>query len=105
MQNEGMNIKTELLLFAASRAQLVNDVIKPYLDEGYFVIADRLHDSSIAYQGYGRGIDLDLSNLRIELSTRVRNLYLSAGRDIDRRNFSGEIINYNGGYFRIERKF
>lgn len=57
--NEGMNIKTELLLFAASRAQLVNDVIKPHLDEGYFVIADRLHDSSIAYQGYGRGIDLD----------------------------------------------
>lgn len=58
-ENEGMNIKTELLLFAASRAQLVNDVIKPYLEDGYFVIADRLHDSSIAYQGYGRGIDLD----------------------------------------------
>ena len=53
----------------------------------------------------GRGIDLDLSNLRMELNTRVRKLYLSAGIDIYRRNFSGEIINYNGGYFRVERKF
>ncbi|NOQ97744.1 MAG: hypothetical protein GQ561_06230 [Calditrichae bacterium] len=53
----------------------------------------------------GRGIDLDLSNLRMELSKRVRNLYLSAGIEIYRRNFSGEIINYNGGYFRVERKF
>jgi len=57
--NQVMNYKTELLLFAASRAQLINEKIEEFLKAGYYVIADRLHDSSIAYQGYGRGIDLE----------------------------------------------
>jgi dTMP kinase len=57
--NHVMNYKTELLLFAASRAQLINEKIISYLKNGYYVIADRLHDSSIAYQGYGRGIEID----------------------------------------------
>lgn len=58
-KNKEMNYKTELLLFAASRAQLINEKIIPFLKNGDYVIADRLHDSSIAYQGYGRGIDID----------------------------------------------
>ena len=57
--NSEMHIEAELLLFSASRAQLVRQKIIPLLKEGYFVISDRFHDSSIAYQGYGRGIDLD----------------------------------------------
>lgn len=64
-KNLEMDIKSELLLFAASRAQLVSEVIAPKLLDGYFVLSDRFHDSSIAYQGYGRGINLDfVTNLQ-----------------------------------------
>ncbi|NLM78817.1 MAG: dTMP kinase [Ruminococcaceae bacterium] len=52
-----MCIETELLLFAAARAQLVREVIVPELDAGKWVICDRFYDSTIAYQGYGRQID------------------------------------------------
>jgi len=48
----------ELMLFNASRAELVNKVIRPALEEGQIVICDRYTDSTLAYQGYGRGIDL-----------------------------------------------
>ncbi|MCF6268422.1 MAG: dTMP kinase [Melioribacteraceae bacterium] len=58
-KNSEMHIEAELLLFSASRAQLVREKIIPLLKKGYFVISDRFHDSSIAYQGYGRGINLD----------------------------------------------
>lgn len=51
--------EAEIFLFSASRAQLVRELIKPMLEEGYFVISDRFHDSTTAYQGYGRGVDLD----------------------------------------------
>jgi len=51
---------TELLLFNASRAHLVSEVIRPALDGGSIVICDRFAHSTIAYQGYGRGLDLAL---------------------------------------------
>ncbi|GJQ62852.1 MAG: thymidylate kinase [Melioribacteraceae bacterium] len=57
-KNMVMTEKTEALLFAAARAQLVNEVIKPALERGAIVISDRFHHSSIAYQGYGRNLDL-----------------------------------------------
>ncbi len=50
---------TELLLFNASRAQLVDEVIHPALKGGEIVICDRFTDSTTAYQGYGRGLDLE----------------------------------------------
>jgi dTMP kinase len=50
----------ELMLFNASRAQLVTEVIKPALDSGKVVISDRYADSTTAYQGYGRGLDLSM---------------------------------------------
>ncbi len=50
----------ELLLFAASRAELVQKVIKPALSSDKAVILDRFYDSTSAYQGYGRGLDLDM---------------------------------------------
>jgi dTMP kinase len=49
---------TELLLFSASRAQLVSQVIRPALAAGEIVVCDRYCDSTIAYQGWGRGLDL-----------------------------------------------
>jgi dTMP kinase len=51
---------TELLLYNAARAQLVRDIIKPALERGEFVISDRFYDSTTAYQGFGRGIDIGL---------------------------------------------
>ena len=58
IKNINLLPETELLLFSAARAQLVRELIKPKLLEGYVVIADRFYHSTIAYQGYGRGIDL-----------------------------------------------
>jgi dTMP kinase len=55
-----MGINTEMLLYAASRAQLVEEVIRPALDQGKIVICDRFIDSTYAYQGYGRGISLEV---------------------------------------------
>jgi len=57
--NSEMFIETELLLFSSGRAQLVREIILPLLEENYFVISDRFHDSSIAYQGYGREISIE----------------------------------------------
>ncbi|MBI5475116.1 MAG: dTMP kinase [Ignavibacteriales bacterium] len=58
-KNSEMSIETELILFSASRSQLVNQVILPALKENYYVISDRFHDSSIAYQAFGRKINLE----------------------------------------------
>ncbi|MFN2141878.1 MAG: dTMP kinase [Candidatus Promineifilaceae bacterium] len=57
--NEEMESETEFLLYSASRAQLVREVIRPALLESKVVLCDRYADSSIAYQGYGRGLDLE----------------------------------------------
>jgi len=51
---------TELLLYNAARAQLVESVIRPALENGEIVVSDRFYDSTTAYQGYGRGIDIGL---------------------------------------------
>ena len=50
--------KAESLLFSAARAQLIAEQIKPAIEKGEFVICDRFTDSTIAYQGYGRGLDI-----------------------------------------------
>ena len=57
---EAMCSETEMLLFAAARAQMVRQIIKPELAEGNWIICDRFVDSTVAYQGYGRQMDLDL---------------------------------------------
>ena len=59
MKNQAMEPRAELLLYSASRAQLVSQTIRPHLAAGGIVICDRYADSTMAYQGYGRGLDLD----------------------------------------------
>ena len=59
-KNSRMFSETELLLFSSARAQLVREKIIPLLQKNFVVISDRFHDSSIAYQSYGRGIDIEV---------------------------------------------
>ncbi len=56
--NSGMSSLTELLLYAAARAQHMRDVVCPALAAGKVVLCDRFTDATVAYQGFGRGIDL-----------------------------------------------
>jgi dTMP kinase len=65
----GMTAVAELLLFSASRTQLVHEVILPALRRGEIVLCDRYVDSTMAYQGYGRGINLEAVNTVNRLAT------------------------------------
>jgi len=60
VNNTAMDAVAEILLYSASRAQLVAQVIKPLLAEGTLVLCDRYADSTFAYQGYGRGLDMSM---------------------------------------------
>ncbi len=75
----GMGNVTELFLFSASRAQLVEEVIKPALEGGLVVLSDRYYDSLTAYQGWGKGVALD--------AIRVVNQCASGGVAPDRTFF------------------
>ena len=58
MSDDPPNARAETLLFLASRAQLVANVMRPALEAGRWVLCDRFADSTFAYQGYGRGLDI-----------------------------------------------
>lgn len=58
--NTALTQRSELLLYAAARAQHVDEIIRPALTAGTIVICDRYIDATVAYQGHGRGLDLDL---------------------------------------------
>lgn len=70
-EHRGMCAQTELLLMFASRAQLVDEVVRPALARGAWVVADRFTDASFAYQGGGRGLD---NGLIAELERRAVGL-------------------------------
>lgn len=67
--NEDMHARSELLLFLSSRAQLVEEVIKPALKSGKIVVADRFAHSSVAYQGCGRGLGMETVELLNDFAT------------------------------------
>lgn len=69
LQHTEMAATTEALLFAAARAQLVSELIRPYLATGGIVLCDRYADSTYAYQGYGLGRDLDELHAIIKVAT------------------------------------
>src|SRR5881394_1743900 len=67
-QNQAMCAEAELFLMNASRAQLVREVIRSALAAGEIVLCDRFYDSTIAYQGYGRGLDLNIVRTMIDFA-------------------------------------
>jgi dTMP kinase len=66
--NHAMMPETELLLINASRAQLVREIIDPALRAGQIVLCDRFYDSTVAYQGYGRQLSLEVVNAVIDVA-------------------------------------
>ena len=64
-----VSARSELMLLLAARAALVRDVLRPALDEGKTVVADRFALSTLAYQGYGRGLDIDQVRQAIDVAT------------------------------------
>ncbi len=68
-KNVAMTPEAELLLYNAARAQIISEVIRPALAANQIVLSDRYADSTIAYQGFGRGLDLHAVKQVIELAT------------------------------------
>lgn len=85
--NSKMDSKTEFLLFAASRAQLVSEEIKPRVEAGEYVLVDRYVDSSVAYQGFGRGLGKKIVTLINEFATELLYPDMTFYLEIDEKSF------------------
>jgi dTMP kinase len=83
LNNSAMRPHTEILLFQASRAQLVEQVILPHLETDGIVLCDRYADSTLAYQGYGHRVDLDQLRTLIQFATGGLKPDLTLLLDID----------------------
>ena len=69
LRNTAMSPRAEILLYSASRAQLVEQMIRPTLERGEIVLCDRFFDSTYAYQGYGHGLDIAVLRAITEFAT------------------------------------
>lgn len=95
LENTAMHPRTEILLFLAARAQHVEEVMRPKLEKNTIVVCDRYADSTLAYQGYGHGVDLGMLKKLLDFSTG--GLYpdltilldLDVEKGLDRRKQSG----------------
>lgn len=83
MDNTMMHPNTEILLFCAARAQIVTEVILPNLEKGVVVISDRYGDSTLAYQGYGHGLDLRILKDILQFATGGLQPELTLLLDVD----------------------
>lgn len=83
LENTELMPRTEILLFLAARAQLVEQVIKPALKQGKIVICDRYGDSTLAYQGYGHQTDLDTLRRLLAFATGGLKPDLTVFLDLD----------------------
>jgi len=69
LENTAMHPRTEILLYLASRSQHVEEVIRPLLEKDKIVLCDRYADSTLAYQGYGHGVDIPTLKKLLDFST------------------------------------
>jgi dTMP kinase len=83
LDNTAMHPRTEILLFQASRAQLVEQVIRPHLAQGGLVLSDRYADSTLAYQGYGYQTDLQRLKALVDFATGGLSPDLTVFFDLD----------------------
>lgn len=96
LDNTAMDPRTEFLLFSAARAQHVQQVIQPHLDNGGVVVCDRYFDSSLAYQGFGHQLDLGTLREVTRLATNGLTpnltllLDLPVKQGLDRRQRGGD---------------
>jgi dTMP kinase len=97
IEGETIADRTELLLYAADRAQHVETELKPNLKQGKIILCDRFIDSTIAYQGYGRGLDMNLIHQLNQIATGGLESDITLWFDLDaeaglkRKRRSGEI--------------
>ena len=83
MDNTELHPRTEILLFLAARAQLVEELIIPSLQEGKIILCDRYGDSTLAYQGYGHGLDLEILRAMLHFATGGLKPDLTILLDVD----------------------
>jgi dTMP kinase len=83
VENKKIANTTELLLYAADRSQHVEEELKPNLEKGNIILCDRYTDSTIAYQGYGRGLDINLINVLNAIATGGLESDLTLWLDVD----------------------
>jgi len=100
-----MCLATEILLFCAARAQIVNQMIQPHLELGGVVLCDRFADSTLAYQGYGYGMDLGELHVITRFATGGLRPDVTFYLDLPveeglRRKAGGDLVEWN----RMERK-
>jgi dTMP kinase len=94
-----MTAEAEILLYSASRAQHVGEIIRPAMAAGKVVLCDRFYDSTYAYQGYGRGLSLDdlrrITTFATQGLVPDLTLYLDVPPEVGiaRREASGEALN------------
>ena len=81
--NKPVGEVTELLLYAADRAQHIEEELKPNLATGKYILCDRYTDSTIAYQGYGRGLNMSIINQLNQISTGGLESDLTIWLDVD----------------------
>lgn len=86
LENKALTPQAETLLFLAARAQLVREVIQPALTRGVVVLSDRYADATLAYQGYGHGVDLDILRQLLSFATGGLQPNLKILLDIDVEN-------------------
>lgn len=122
-ENTEMDYKTEALLYASSRRQHLVEIVTPAIEKGYLVICDRYLDSSLAYQGYARGLGIDdvyninlyatsgiLPDLTILIDqdpriglARIKNNQRDTNRlDVEKINFHDRV---RAGYLEVAKKF
>jgi dTMP kinase len=100
--NANMDARAELLLYCASRAQLIVEQVQPHLAAGGIVLSDRFADSTLAYQGHGRGLDIDFLNTLLQFATRGVTPDLTLFFDVDEERALQRRLNSGGEVNRLD---